>query len=161
MAGHRRAEATPSFERLCPAMTAERAAPIAECGVLVTLYEKTRPVECKAVIPAAQRRLFRRLRQAGLCLARTGDALARDHRARIVGPLRASENAVAAARGGPADRTGNPGAAGRGPDGARDPARLRRDPRTGQSLLRLERGRPAGAAARAAVATAAASPLAC
>ena len=40
----------------------------------------------------------------------------------------------------------------RGADGAGDPAHLRRHPAAGQPLLRLERGRPAGAAAGAAVA---------
>src|SRR3954470_9282713 len=59
---------------------------------------------------------------------------------------------MAAAGGGAAAGTGNANIAGRRPDGAGDPAFVRRHPATGQPLLRLERGRPAGAAAGATVA---------
>src|SRR5258705_13184459 len=59
---------------------------------------------------------------------------------------------MAAARGGAAAGTGHADIAGRRPDGAGDPAFVRRHPATGQPLLRLERSRPAGAAAGAAVA---------
>ena len=100
----------------------------------------------------AQRRVFRRLCQAGLCRARAGDALGGDRRRRHRRPCRAAEDPVAAAGGGAAAGTGDAGAAGRGADGAGNPAHLRRDPGAGQPLLRLERGRPAGAAPGAAVA---------
>src|SRR6185503_8662379 len=59
---------------------------------------------------------------------------------------------MAAAGGGAAAGTGHADIAGGRPDGAGDPAFLRRHPATGQPLLRLERGWPAGAAAGAAVA---------
>ena len=72
--------------------------------------------------------------------------------AEIAAHSRAAENPVAAPGRRPAAGTGDAGAAGRRPDGAGNPARLRRDPAAGQPLLRLERGRPAGAAAGAAVA---------
>ena len=67
-------------------------------------------------------------------------------------PFRAAEDPVAAAGGGAAAGTGHAGAAGGGPDGAGNPACLRRHPAAGQPLLRLERGGAAGAAAGAAVA---------
>ena len=77
--------------------------------------------------------------------------------AEIAGPeiaaaCRAPENPVAAAGGGTAAGTGHAGAAGGGPDGAGNPARVRRHPAARQPLLRLERGRTAGAAPGAAVA---------
>ena len=72
--------------------------------------------------------------------------------AEVARPFRAAEDAMAAAGGGAAAGTGDAGAAGRGPDGAGDPAFVRCHPAAGQPLLRLERGRPAGAAAGAAVA---------
>ena len=62
------------------------------------------------------------------------------------------QDAVAAAGRGPAAGTGDADAAGRGAGGAGNPAQIRRHPRTGQPLLRLERGRTAGAAPGAAVA---------
>ena len=121
---------------------------------------KPGPISRKAVIRPAARRLFRRLCQAGLCRPRTRHALGRDYRSRAVGPLRTPEDTVAETGGRPDHGTGDAGAAGGGPDGARNPARFRRDPSAHQSLLRLERGRPAGAAARAAVAPVTAAPLA-
>ena len=115
-------------------------------------HGKTRPDLRKTAFRPAQRRVFRRLCQAGVCRARTGDALGRDRRPRNRRPFRAAEDAMAAAGGGAAAGTGHAGVAGRGPDGAGNPAFLRRHPAAGQPLLRLERGRPAGAAAGAAVA---------
>src|SRR5258706_16150053 len=74
-----------------------------------------------------------------------------NRRPRSISPFRAPENPVAAAGGGAAAGTGHAGAAGGGPDGAGNPARLRRHFAAGQPLLRLERGGTAGTAAGAAV----------
>src|SRR6478609_656735 len=74
-----------------------------------------------------------------------------DRRAGSSGSFRAPENPVAAAGGGAAAGTGHAGVAGGGPDGAGNPARLRRHFAAGQPLLRLECGGTAGAAAGAAV----------
>src|SRR6478735_9258308 len=118
----------------------------------ISPYGKTRPDLGKTAFRPARRRLFRRLCQAGICGARTGDALGRDRRTGDRGPFRAPEDAMAAAGRGPAAGTGDADLARRGPDGARNPAFLRRDPGAGQPLLWLERGRTAGAAAGTAVA---------
>src|SRR5258706_10166818 len=75
-----------------------------------------------------------------------------NRRPRSISPFRAPENPVAAAGGGAAAGTGHAGAAGGGPNGAGNPARLRRHFAAGQPLLRLERGGTAGTAAGAAVA---------
>ena len=113
---------------------------------------KPRPDLGKTAFRPAQRRVFRRLCQAGIRRARTGDAMGGDRRTRDRQTLRAAEDPVAAAGRGPAAGTGHAGAAGGRSRGAGNPARLRHATGAGQSLLRLERGRPAGAAAGATVA---------
>src|SRR5882672_2847177 len=122
----------------------------------ITSHVKTPLLQREAVVRPAQRRVFRRLCQAGFCRARTGDALGRDRGSRDRRACRTLEDAMAAAGGGPAAGTGDAGVAGRGPDGAGNPTFLRRHPATREPLFRLECGRPAGAAAGAAVAPGAA-----
>src|SRR5882757_4546213 len=75
-----------------------------------------------------------------------------NRRPRSSSPFRAAENPVAAAGGGAAAGTGHAGIAGGGPDGAGNPARLRRHLAAGQPLLRVERSGAAGATAGAAIA---------
>src|SRR5258707_14340094 len=132
--------------------------PPSNSGVIRTHVE-TRSDQRQAAFRAAQRRVFRRLWQAGIRPARIGHGLGGNRRPRNRGPFRAFENPVAAAGGGAAAGTGHAGAAGGGPDGAGNPARLRRYPAARQPLLRLERGGTAGAAAGAAVAPESASEL--
>ncbi len=89
----------------------------------------------------------------GFAADRAGHPLGRDRRAGDRRPLRAREDPVAAAlrQRGPAAR--HPGAAGRRPDGDRDPAPVAGHPRAREPLLRLAGGdRPAAAAGAAAAA---------
>src|ERR1700679_1049048 len=118
----------------------------------MTSHGKTRPDLGKTAFRPAQRRVFRRLCQTGICRARTGDALGGDRRAGNRQAFGTPKNPVAAPGGGPATGTGNAGAAGGGPGGPGNPALVRRPAAAGQSLLRLERGGKTGAAAGAAVA---------
>jgi len=65
-----------------------------------TTHVQARSDHGKAAFRPANRRIFRRLRQAGICSPRVGDALGRDRRSRNLSPFRAAENPVAAAGGG-------------------------------------------------------------
>src|SRR5215204_4101012 len=71
---------------------------------------ETRPDQRQTAFRLAQRRVFRRLCETGLCRARTGDALVGDCRRRYRPPFRAVEDAVAAAGRGAAAGTGHAGA---------------------------------------------------
>src|SRR5216683_5564172 len=118
----------------------------------ITTHVQTRSNQRETAFRPPQRRIFRRLRQAGFRRARAGHAMVGNRRPRNSSPFRAPEDPVAAAGGGAAAGTGHAGATGGGPDGAGNPARLRCYFAAGQPLLRLERGGTAGTAAGAVVA---------
>src|SRR5258708_29068788 len=140
-----------------PAMTVEGGS-VHPARSVISAHVQARSDHGKTAFRPAQRRVFRRLRQAGICGPRVGDTLGGDRRSRNISPFRAAENPVAAARGGAAAGSGHTGVARGGSDGAGDPARFRRCPGAGQPLLRLERGGTAGASAGAAVAPSPAHP---
>src|SRR5436190_2375986 len=120
--------------------------------VLLSTHGKTRSDLGQAAVVAAQRLVFRGLRQAGLRRTGAGYTLEGNRGPRSRLAFRAFENPVATTGGGTAAGTRDPGAAGGGSNGAGNPARLRRYSSARQSLFRLERGREAGAAPSAAVA---------